>query len=86
MMLSCHSSYKRAPICDDVAAVIFSMLRQVLTEHLKSCTNFHAGLINAQTLLNKAAETAADLELELPPLNAALVIERTLVELAMPQV
>ncbi len=46
----------------------------------------YAGLLNAQTLLNKAAEAAADLELQLPPLNAPLVLQRTLLELAMPQV
>lgn len=45
-----------------------------------------AGLLNAQALLNKAAEAAADLELQLPPLNAPLVLQRTLTELAMPQV
>jgi len=45
-----------------------------------------AGLLNAQTLLNKAAETAADLELKLPPLNAPLVFQRIILELAMPQV
>lgn len=45
-----------------------------------------AGLLNAQTLLNKAAEMAADLELKLPPLNAPLVFQRTILELAMPQV
>ena len=45
-----------------------------------------AGLLNAQTLLNKAADTAADLELQLPPLNAPLVFQRIILELAMPQV
>ena len=45
-----------------------------------------AGLLNAQTLLNKAAETAADLELKLPPLNAPLVFQRIIITLAMPQV
>ena len=45
-----------------------------------------AGLLNAQTLLSKAAETAADLELQLPPLNTPLVLQRTLLELGMPQV
>ena len=48
--------------------------------------NVTAGLLNAQTLLNKAAEAAADLELQLPPLNAPLVLQRSLIELAMPQV
>lgn len=45
-----------------------------------------AGLLNAQALLNKAAEAAADLELQLPPLNAPLVLQRSLIELGMPQV
>ena len=49
-------------------------------------TKLSAGLLNAQSLLNKAAEAAADLELRLPPLNAPLVLQRTVVELAMPQV
>ena len=47
---------------------------------------YTAGLLNAQTLLNKAAEAAADLELQLPPLNAPLVLQRSLIELGMPQV
>ncbi|KAL0039320.1 hypothetical protein WJX79_003263 [Trebouxia sp. C0005] len=50
---------------------------------MKSATAY--GLLNAQTLLNKAAEMAADLELKLPPLNAPLVFQRTILELAMPQ-
>ncbi|DBB06941.1 TPA: hypothetical protein ACH3X3_009592 [Trebouxia sp. C0006] len=50
---------------------------------MKSATAY--GLLNAQTLLNKAAETAADLELKLPPLNAPLVFQRIILELAMPQ-
>lgn len=45
-----------------------------------------AGLLNAQALLTKAAEAAADLELQLPPLNAPLVLQRSLIELGMPQV
>lgn len=47
---------------------------------------YPAGLLNAQSLLNKAAEAAADLELQLPPLNAPLVLQRSLIELGMPQV
>lgn len=50
---------------------------------MKSATAY--GLLNAQTLLNKAADTAADLELKLPPLNAPLVFQRIILELAMPQ-
>ena len=45
-----------------------------------------AGLLTAQKLLNEAAETAADLELQLSPLNAALVLQRSILELGMPQV
>ena len=43
-------------------------------------------MLTAQALLNKAAAAAADLELKVPPLNAQLVFQRTLLELAMPQV
>lgn len=52
----------------------------------QSMDRYTAGLLNAQTLLNKAAEAAADLELQLPPLNAPLVLQRSLIELGMPQV
>lgn len=53
---------------------------------LGECDRHPAGLLNAQTLLNKAAEAAADLELQLPPLNAPLVLQRNIIELGMPQV